>query len=257
MFPKSFTDASLFVSEYTEAFKLCQEERPIMRGLQIFRLRMSTQISKKNLVQEMLKSFNLTQLRRENPRFVFDEQAAIESVLVYQIVKQLGSIGLQVESNLEGKFNFEQVAAEGPLNKHLLSNTQLQDETVSIVSSFFWNIQPQNVHQASGISDWEDIESNMGKLRTGIIDQVKKLFFEPFVEATCAKGEKHYFMKVHPRILISLMFAFKQKWLFEESGANENTNFKAMEKLLIDWVTIYNKSSNVYFVKDSKSFPID
>jgi len=49
-----------------------------------------------------------------------------------------------------------------------------------------------------------------------------------------------------------MMFAFKQKWLYEESVvANENPNFKAMEKLLIDWVTIYNKSPNVYYVKDN------
>jgi hypothetical protein len=52
MFPKSFNDGSLFVSEYAEAFKLCQEERPINRALQIFRLRMN--INNSSLVQEML-----------------------------------------------------------------------------------------------------------------------------------------------------------------------------------------------------------
>jgi hypothetical protein len=41
MFPKSFNDASLFVSEYSEAFKQCKEERPINRALQIYRLRMA------------------------------------------------------------------------------------------------------------------------------------------------------------------------------------------------------------------------
>lgn len=57
---------------------------------------------------------------------------------------------------------------------------------------------------------------------------------------------------MHPRLLVnSLMFAFKQKWLYEESVVgSENPNFKAMEKILIDWVTIYNKSQNVYFIKE-------
>lgn len=85
MFPKSFNDASLFISEYAEAFKLCKEERPIMRGLQIFRLRMGTQFS--NLIQEMCSVFNIAQQRKENPRFVFDETSAIESVLVFKIIK--------------------------------------------------------------------------------------------------------------------------------------------------------------------------
>ena len=59
-------------------------------------------------------------------------------------------------------------------------------------------------------------------------------------------------MKVHPRILLHMMFAFKQKWLYEESVvAHENPNFKAMEKLLIDWVTVYNKSKNVFYVKEN------
>ena len=50
------------------------------------------------------------------------------------------------------------------------------------------------------------------------------------------------------------MFAFKQKWLYEESVVgSENPNFKAMEKILIDWVTIYNKSQNVYFIKEHRA----
>ena len=40
LFPKAFNDASLFISEYAEAFQKCSEERPINRALQIFRLRM-------------------------------------------------------------------------------------------------------------------------------------------------------------------------------------------------------------------------
>lgn len=78
---------------------------------------------------------------------------------------------------------------EGPLNKTLLSNTTLQEEAVSIVSSFFFNIQPQQLHhQHSLMNDWEDIEVNLGKLRTAIVAQVKHLFFDQVVEATCAKG---------------------------------------------------------------------
>lgn len=49
------------------------------------------------------------------------------------------------------------------------------------------------------------------------------------------------------------MFAFKQKWLYEEAlVANENPNFRAMEKLIIDWIMIYNKSDNVYYLMESK-----
>jgi hypothetical protein len=48
-----------------------------------------------------------------------------------------------------------------------------------------------------------------------------------------------------------MMFAFKQKWLYEESvAANENPNFRQMEKLLIDWVKVYNMSNHVYYLKE-------
>jgi len=33
LFPKAFNDASLFISEYAEAFQKCSEERPINRAL--------------------------------------------------------------------------------------------------------------------------------------------------------------------------------------------------------------------------------
>lgn len=49
-----------------------------------------------------------------------------------------------------------------------------------------------------------------------------------------------------------MMFAFKQKWLYEESvAANENPNFRLMEKLLVDWVKVYNRSDHVYYLKET------
>lgn len=101
------------------------------------------------------------------------------------------------------------------------------------------------------MNEWEDIDSNLNKLRLSLIANIKEIFFSPVVEATCPKGQKHYFMKLHPRIFQSMMFPFKQKWLYEESvAANENPNFKLMEKLLIDWITVYN-TGNVYYIKES------
>lgn len=54
----------------------------------------------------MLKPFNIAQLRRENPRFAFDEKAAIESVLVWKITKQFSTINFTVEQQLDGQFEF-------------------------------------------------------------------------------------------------------------------------------------------------------
>lgn len=84
----------------------------------------------------MIKAFNIGQLRKENPRFVFNEQAAIESVLPYQMIKQITSMSLQVEPNLEGKLDIKQVAADGPLNANFMFNTALQEEAISLIAAF-------------------------------------------------------------------------------------------------------------------------
>jgi hypothetical protein len=90
------------------------------------------------------------------------------------------------------------------------------------------------------------------KLRQALITQIKSIFFNPVVEATNINGEKHYFLKLHPRIFMNMMFAFKQKWLYEESVvANENPNFRAMEKLLHEWVTVYLRSDKVFYLQNS------
>jgi hypothetical protein len=54
-------------------------------------------IQNSSLVKEMLKSFNVAQLRRENPRFVFDEKAATESIFVWKLTKQFSTIGFDIE----------------------------------------------------------------------------------------------------------------------------------------------------------------
>jgi hypothetical protein len=60
-------------------------------------------------------------------------------------------------------------------------------------------------------------------------------------------------MKLNPKVMISLMFVFRQKWIYEEDvAANENPNFKAFEQLIIDWITIYNRTEHVFYVKDLK-----
>lgn len=73
------------------------------------------------------------------------------------------------------------------------------------------------------------------------------------METTCHRtGQKLYFLKLHPRIFLGMMFAFKQKWLYEESvAANENPNFRLMERLLIDWVRIYSKTDHLYYVRET------
>lgn len=72
------------------------------------------------------------------------------------------------------------------------------------------------------------------------------------MEVTChLTGQKHYYLRLNPRIFLGMMFAFKHKWLYEESvAANENPNFRLMEKLLVDWVKVYNKSEHVYYLKE-------
>jgi len=52
----------------------------------------------------MLKSLNVVQLRRENPRFIFDEKAANESVFVWKLTKQFSTLGFVIEQQLDGKF---------------------------------------------------------------------------------------------------------------------------------------------------------
>lgn len=112
----------------------------------------------------------------------------------------------------------------------------------------------QNLHFRSSQAFvlWEDIEQHFNRLRLALTACIKNIFFNPIIEATChLTGEKHYYLKLHPRIFLGMMFAFKQKWLYEESvAANENPNFQQMEKLLIDWVKVYNKSNHVYYLKE-------
>jgi hypothetical protein len=67
---------------------------------------------------------------------VFEETQAIESVLVHQVTKQLASINVQVEANLDGTFDLKTVVEQGPLNSVFLLNTSLQEETVSLISTF-------------------------------------------------------------------------------------------------------------------------
>jgi hypothetical protein len=88
----------------------------------------------------MIKAFNIAHLRKENPRFVFNDQTAIDTVLPYQIVKQIASISLKVETNLEGKFEIRQLGSDGPLNSLFLFNTSLQEEAISLLSTFTQNI---------------------------------------------------------------------------------------------------------------------
>jgi len=77
-------------------------------------------IQNSSLIKEMLKPFNIGQLRRENPRFTFDEKAAIESVLVWKITKQFSTISFTVEQQLDGRFEFSQVCEDGPISRLFL-----------------------------------------------------------------------------------------------------------------------------------------
>lgn len=61
-------------------------------------------IQNSSLVKEILKPFNIAQLRRENPRFIFDEKKAIESLLIWKVAKQFSTIGFVVEQQLDGQF---------------------------------------------------------------------------------------------------------------------------------------------------------
>ena len=56
---------------------------------------------------------------------------------------------------------------------------------------------------------WEEIEPKLTKLRQKIIAELFKLCFKPFVESEDIFGTKSYYCKVHPKVLVSLMFAFK------------------------------------------------
>jgi len=203
------------------------------------------------LIKEILQPLNITQHRRDNPRFVFDETAAIESILIHKITKQLSTITLEVTPNLAGECDVSQQVSEGPLNRAFMTNTSLQEETVALIGAFTQNLASHSLRQSTGINEWEDIDSNINKLRLSLIECIKQIFFQPVVEAVDPKGGKRYFMKLHPRIFQNMMFPFKQKWLYEESvAANENPNFKLMEKLLLDWITVYNKG-DVYYIKDT------
>lgn len=84
-----------------------------------------------------------------------------------------------------------------------------------------------------------------------MVSAIGSIFFDPFVVDKQENGEKHFYMKLNPKVMISLMFVFKQKWIYEEAvAANENPNFKAFEQLILDWITIYNRTEHVFYVKD-------
>jgi hypothetical protein len=57
LFPKSFSDSTIFVQEYKEALKKYGEERPINRVIQIFMRRLY--LPNSNVLQEVLKPFNV------------------------------------------------------------------------------------------------------------------------------------------------------------------------------------------------------
>lgn len=118
---------------------------------------------------------------------------------------------------------------------------------MSLIANFQQSLTFRN------FATWEDIEQNLNKLRLAITACIKEIFFKPILEVTChITGQKHYYLRLNPRILLGMMFSFKQKWLYEESvAANENPNFRLMEKLLVDWVKIYNKSDHIYYLKEN------
>jgi len=109
----------------------------------------------------------------------------------------------------------------------------LQEDLVNLISNFYANISSQRYRQHRSLLQWEDIESKLTNIRQKIVKTLKGIFFDPFVEVKDHSGHTHYVCKLCPKILTQLMFAFDQRWIYEEAGEeDEQTNFKAMEKLI-------------------------
>jgi hypothetical protein len=42
-----------------------------------------------------------------------------------------------------------------------------------------------------------------------MVSAIGSIFFDPFVVDKQENGEKHFYMKLNPKVMISLMFVFK------------------------------------------------